>query len=330
MTFMALRQPIEGIESMPAPVAYQPTGLIALSRDDRSQDEIDLGDIIVELRRRRLFIGSAIVIAVALTVVIDLFVRKPVYRAEALIRPVTESSMMGSFGDVMSSAGGLASLGQGLLNNEAADQANEYMPIMQSFEFINALAVRHNLGPLFLGDDKSWLGGSVSDPNWTVYHRISDRFECEFSFKSDNISLYFQDTNRDQAAIILGYFINDLREKLRREQIEDSTAAEKSIEQQVRGTSDPLLANELYQIIANQVQRGKMAEAEADFAFRVLEAPTAPDKPYRPKPSIDAAIAGFLAFVFATGWVVLRRRVPTADSVPRTDSDRSRMSRRNA
>jgi len=54
-----------------------------------------------------------------------------------------------------------------------------------------------------------------------------------------------------------------------------------------------------------------------------------PDKPYRPKPSIDSAIGGFMALALASGWVILRGRSSAADPVLRRDGDRARVAGRN-
>jgi hypothetical protein len=123
------------------------------------------------------------------------------------------------------------------------------------------------------------------------------RFDCEYSIKSGNISLYFQANRRDDAERILGYYIGDLRELLRSREVESTSAAIESLKEEAGATPDPVLRTQLYETIAKQVERKKMAQVEADFAFRVIDPPAASDEHFKPHVKADCFIMMFLTVV---------------------------------
>src|SRR5262249_28304080 len=132
------------------------------------------------------------------------------------------------------------------------------------------------------------------DPKWRAYKKMQHRFSCEYSIKTGNVTVYFKARTPAEAERILGYYVEDLREKLRSREVQSAGAAIESMKAEARVTSDALLQAQLYELIAKQMQQLRLAQVEADFAFTVLEPPAAPDKPYSPNVLLWSAIAGFL------------------------------------
>jgi hypothetical protein len=212
--------------------------------------------------------------------------------------------MMGGLGGGLGGLGGLAaSLGTG-----AGNDAEEYIAILQGFQFSVGLAERHHLssklakpGPL------SFLDYS-KDPNWQIYRRLRKRFDCQYSTKSGNITLYFQARNRKDAERILSYYIDDLHELLRAREVKSASSAIESLEEEARTTPDALLRAVLYDLVAKQVQRKKMAQVEADFAFRVLDAPAASDRAYSPAIMLDSIVVSLLVCIVLLIGILFRSR----------------------
>src|SRR5262249_12461961 len=130
------------------------------------------------------------------------------------------------------------------------------------------------------------------DPRWRAYRRMKKAFSCYYSNQTGNISLYFEAKSPERAQRILGYYVNDLREKLRNQEVQNAESAINSMKAEARTTSDALLQSQLYELIAKQMQQLKLAEVEADFAFSVLEPPIAPDRAYSPSVPLDSALVG--------------------------------------
>ena len=133
------------------------------------------------------------------------------------------------------------------------------MPILTSFAFTNDLVKKHQLKDQLLAEEKISLANLKEDPDWVVYRILKRRFECRFAQSTGNLTLYYQDQKRSEAERILGFYIDDLREKLRYRQVRDATAAVASLQEEAKASSDALLQNQLYELIATQIQRQKLS-----------------------------------------------------------------------
>lgn len=273
-------------------------------------DTVDLAPYILKLRERWRTIASAAIAAATMAAVVAGFVLPKWYRASAVIRPIStpavESRISGLLGGLGGGFGGglgglAASLGAG-----STSDAEEYIAILQGFQFNLSLVERNNLSAELL--KPGWLDflHSSGDPHWTIYRALEKRFDCEYSVKTGNITLYFQARNRAQAQQVLTCYIDDLRSLLRTREISSTSSAIASLEDEAKTTPDALLRTVLYDLIAKQVQRRKMAQVEADFAFRVLDPAAASDKPYSPWVLVDSTLAMFLSLIVSVLWVAAR------------------------
>jgi LPS O-antigen subunit length determinant protein (WzzB/FepE family) len=281
----------------------------------RAEEEhlIDLGPYLRILWASRRMLGLSIVVAVGLTIVLTTLLFKKYYRAIAIIRPIPKSAtagrITGMFGISGTSLSPLANLMGGGLG-PGADEAQEYMTILQSFAFNTTLTERHHLDPKHF--QATWPLLSMiedKDPRWRAYDRMQKWFSCEYSMKTGNLNLYFKARTPADAERILGYFVDDLREKLRSREVQSASAAIDSMKAEARVTSDALLQSQLYELIAKQTQQLKLAQVEADFAFAVLEPPAAPDRAYSPSVVLDSAVMGLLVLIFSAVFAVWREAV---------------------
>jgi hypothetical protein len=287
---------------------------IRLRSDPRIDDDdtVDLAPYIFVICERWRAIAAATVVAAAVTAMLTGFVLPKWYRASAVIRPIStpavESRIAGVLGGLGGGFGGLgglaASIGAGGNND-----AEEYIAIMQGFEFNITLSERHHLSTELLkpGLLSFLYVPKPKDVDWAIYHVLKKRFECDYSIKTGNLTVNFEARNRRDAENVLDYYIHDLRDLLRGREISGAAAAVDSLKEEANSTPDALLRSQLYDLVAKQVQRKKMAQVEADFAFRVIDPPAASDKPYRPRVLVDSMLAAFLSLVVAVLWVAALR-----------------------
>lgn len=279
-------------------------------RPHYEDETIDLTPYLRAIRERIGTIVLSSVLAAIVTAMITGLVLPRWYRANAVIRPIStpavESRIAGFLGGMGGGLGGLAaSLGAGGNND-----AEEYIAILQGFQFNVGLVARHHIAELFKpGRMTLFFAPTPWDPNWMTYRILKKRFDCEYSIKTGNIALAYEARNRRDAETVLGYYIDDLREVLRAREISGAAAAINSMEAEARTTPDAVLRSELYDLIAKQVQRKKMAQVEADFAFRVLDPPAASDKQYRPAVALDSLLVALLTVLTLTALIVLRFNV---------------------
>jgi hypothetical protein len=274
---------------------------------------VELVPYILMLRERWRAIASAAITAVAVTGVVTGFVLPKWYRATAVIRPIStpavESRISGFLGGLGGGFGGglgglAASLGAGGDND-----AEEYIAILQGFQFNVSLAERYHLSAELLKPGLFGFlhGPKPKDPYWAMYRALKNRLDYDYSIKTGNITLFFEARNRRDAEKILSCYIHDLRDLLRAREISGTSSAIDSLEAEAKMTPDAVLRSELYELVAKQVQRMKMAQVEADFAFRVLDPPAASDKPYSPWVLVDCILAAFLALVVSVPWMAALR-----------------------
>lgn len=294
--------------------------------------------ILLGLRHRRLLIWSGLC-SMALIFVLTNFVMHTKYRAEAVIRPVSQSGN-GLSGLLQSTGLGMGNglVGVGLdsdLGNNIHDP-EELKSILQSYAFTIAMINEEQLGPKLLKGARSlwgFLPGHHRPPTmWNLYRLMSNKFDCDFSVRTGNMTLYFVDKEPEQAQAILGLYIDRLRAQLRARDVRDIGVAAKSLQEEAGGTSDPLLRDDLYDLTARQIKKVRTAEANADFAFAVIEPPYVPPLRYRPMVGLDTVAAGLLIPLIIYAVLVIRDRAPeirqdfaaaASASRPRTEGSRS-------
>jgi hypothetical protein len=277
---------------------------------------VDLTPYVVALRQRWKTVVLAAVTAAIATVLVTGLLLPKWYRATAVIRPIATPAVENRIAGVLGGLGGglglnglAASLGAG--DN---DDAEEYIAILLGFQFNINLVERHDLSADFQRHSVlDFLEPSgARDVNWTIYRTLQKRFACEYSVKTGNITLYFEAKDRSDAKRILGYYIGDLRDLLRSRELSSASAAINSLEDEANSTPDSLLRAQLYDLVAKQVERKKMAQVEADFAFRVLDPPAVSDRPYRPLVLVDSALAAILTFLLLSAWITFSVRFRNA------------------
>ena len=282
-------------------------------------DTVDLTPYIFKLRERWRTITYVAIAAAATTAVVTGFVLPKWYRASAVIRPISTpaiesriSGLLGGLGGGGAGIGGLGGLG-GLAASIGAvgsSDAEEYIAILHGFQFNVTLSQNHHISNYLLkssSDFLSWLAFWASkEPSWKIYHVLTKRFDCEYSVKTGDITLNFIARTPEDAENILGYYIDDLRDLLRAREVSGALSAIDSLDEEANSTPDSLLRSQLYDLVAKQVQRKKIAQVEADFAFRVLDPPASSDQSYRPMVLLDTFLAGMLA-AFTTCFIVLAK-----------------------
>ncbi len=249
-------------------------------------------------------IAVATLIAVVATYVLTKTVMTRWYQATAVIEPIPEGAVenrveggLGGF-----AGGGMSSF---LMATGMDSQAQEYLTILRSFTFNTNVAVKHNLTDDLLEDQKK--PKTERKLKMKLFDILKGRFKVDYSIQGHNLSVHFIDRDPIRAQEILQYYLDDLRELQRQVAIRNASAAISSLEKEATTTGDSLLRENLYALVARQVQQQKLAEVEADFAFKVLEPPVSPDRPYSPRASLNCFLVMILIPMFLVAGILLRQ-----------------------
>lgn len=230
------------------------------------------------LRRRwRVIAGVTLGVTFAIAIYVK-FLAHQVWRAETMITPVSpmesaQNEAGGGMMDSLSGGGGLASLFGFASQSDNAVIAQRYITIMSSYAFTMSLVDRYHLDRMIIEERG---GHSKPFTRWLLYKEIGGRFSYVYDYKSGNLSLYFLDRDPGQAKRVLGFYLENLRDKLRNEGVRSASEAAQSLQEEISKTSDSLLQSQLYDLLARQIQRAKLAQVQADFAFKVIDPPFAP------------------------------------------------------
>jgi len=243
-------------------------------------------------------------VAVVATYVFTKLAMEKWYQATAVIEPIPEGAIENR---VEGGLGGLGGAGMStfLMISGIDSQAQEYLTILRSFTFNTQVAMRHNLTDELLRGLKE-KPDNKRKLQMKLYDVLKGRFRVDYSMQAHNLSVHFLDRDPIRAQEILQFYLDDLRELQRREAIADARAAIESLEKEARSTGDSLLSENLYALVARQLQRQKLAEVEADFAFKVLEPPISPDRQYTPHASVNCLIVMMLTPFVMTLAIVAR------------------------
>jgi len=261
----------------------------------------------------------SVLIASGITGVISKFFLTKWYKATAILNPVPQAAIQGQLGSLMGALGsGAGASLSGLLGGAGGTESDEYVSIVKSFGFARNLILKHDLIGDILRDDPPSTKEFIASRHlqWLAYRNMKSRLRCETSYKTGQITIEYEDTDPANAERIAGYIVDDLREILRRRQIDDAKAAIDSLQQEAKRSNDPMIEAALYQLIAVQVQRQKTAEAQADFAFNVIEAPAASDVKVWPPTLIFCTVMALTTFAACASYICITNRGRAALSIP--------------
>jgi hypothetical protein len=289
-----------GYRGAPAASAPGRNGAAAVAQLSEGQFAILEVVRIARLFLRRSILIVAVTVAVAGYVAIrDKYFSVKWYRAQALITPVSpDATLASSVGEGASTGvGGISGLAEMFSFGGESDNvtiSERYMAIMSSYAFTIDLINRYHLDRKIV---KTETGHVPHLSPWKMHQAITGRFQTDYDYRSGNLALYFIDPNPAEAKAILEDYLASLREKVRSEEVQAASAAVASLQEEIRETSDALLQNQLYELVARQIQREKIAQVQADFAFKVIEPPVVPDNYYAPQARRNATVAGIITFI---------------------------------
>ncbi len=260
------------------------------------------------LKPHRNLIVIATFVAMAGTVLVNIFLVTTLYQAKTIIAPMSPDSQTGirsAGNNLLSSAGeGIGGLAMSLMGKSDTEQlAAQDVAILNTYDFTMNLVKRFQLANKIIVRDGR---NPAQMTPWKIYGRINDRFNTEYDFKSANLTLYYIDRDPAVARQVLGYYLESLRSKLRNEEVATASVAIKALEEEVSHTTDALLRDQLYLLMADQIQREKTAQMEADFAFKVVEPPMVPDTKYSPHIGRQAALVGVLMIFVMSAYFLIK------------------------
>jgi len=260
------------------------------------EDEINLLDLFIVLLRHKVMIIAVVFLAGVAAVVASLLMTN-IYRSEVMIAPTAQEkggalSALGGFGAMIASEAGIG----------AGGSLEQFEVVLKSRELTNTIVKEKNLLPVIFEDSwdpqaKQWKDEPPKTED--IYKAVQSLLEVKPDKKKNVMAVAFQDKNPEMAQKILDYFVVGMSEFLRQQKLEEAAAQQKHLYQQLTQTSDPLLKNKLYELIAKQIEAETLAKVQKYYSFNIVDPSFVPERKFKPKRAQICVLAVVVAFFIA-------------------------------
>jgi uncharacterized protein involved in exopolysaccharide biosynthesis len=248
-------------------------------------EEINLLDYWRVIQKRWRLIVAMVIVAVLATGVISL-VMTTIYRATAVITPVDrQDNKGGRFSLVAQQLGGLPGIAM-----SGTTSASEIVSLLKTKVLRKEVIERYHLLPeLFFNEwDAKRDAWKKKDKDaiptlWDGIRMLNGMVSVHHATMENMITLSVEYHNPEKAANIVNYFLTTLNEHMSSESKRVAETNKRYLEEQLKGSTDPLLKQRIYNLIAQQIETAMVAGVKENFAFKVIDPPMVPDTRIRPK-----------------------------------------------
>jgi uncharacterized protein involved in exopolysaccharide biosynthesis len=137
------------------------------------------------------------------------------------------------------------------------------------------------------------------------------------------IAVGFQSKYPEKAKEILDYFVIGMSDLLRRQKLEEAEAQQTHLQRQLTRTTDPLLRNKLYELIAKQMEQETLAKVQKYYSFNIVDPSTVPERKSKPKRAticLLTVVTAFFVAVFLAFFLEYIRNIKTNEDLERLDN----------
>jgi uncharacterized protein involved in exopolysaccharide biosynthesis len=275
-----------------------------------NEEEIDLREIWRVLVKYKRMILSATFGAAIVAAGISLLMPN-IYRAEVLLAPVqNEDTQSGGVTAALSGLGGLASMAGIALGGGGGTEEN--LAVLKSREFLWKFVQEKKLMPILFEDEwdesqKKWKETDLKEqPGQMDVFRLFNKagvLDVVTEKKSNLVTVAIEWENPEVAAAWVSQLVTQLNQYLRQEAIARSERNLKYLNEELAHTQFEEMRKTLFNLIGQEQKNAMMANAQREFAFRVIDPAVIPDKKIKPKRAIiillAAVLAGFIAMLIA-------------------------------
>jgi uncharacterized protein involved in exopolysaccharide biosynthesis len=263
--------------------------------------QLDFDTLVTQLRRQyRLF--AAIVVAAILISVIVALRSRPIYRAEAVVAPVSESALSNLSG-MASQLGGLAGLAGGLLGGAGKDW-NKALAVLRSRHLIEELVTRENLLPV-LFPEKRDRPPTMGDAVVLFQHRILQvRDDPKTGLATVRVEWFDPKVAAQWANELVAIADEEQRDRV----VIDADSSLKALQRQLTEADGVELRTATARLIEDQLKAKMVAGVRTQFQYQVIDRAVPADRDKRVQPTRTVMVlAGTLAGVLLGVLVVLTR-----------------------
>lgn len=256
------------------------------------------------------------------------FLKPNIYEASVRLTPAHSDS---NFGGMAAQLGGLASLAGLNVSQYGDKKAVIAKEVLSSHAFLSDFIRRHKLEKPLRGakawdhDTEEWVinedlinpetgewrldedGESLAPTDWELVKKFrKDHLSIKEDRDTGMMSVKVSSRSPVAAKIWSELLINDLNNNLRER---DVTAAERRIaylEQKLAQVEVAGMQQVFYQLIESEMRTVMLANAEEDYALRVVDPPVIPEEKVAPNRLLIVCVAIIIGFVIGSFYVLLK------------------------
>jgi uncharacterized protein involved in exopolysaccharide biosynthesis len=298
--------------SQSAPAAYQ---LIPIAGYQAEAGALDMRELFGTLWQKKLLVGAITGFCTVLAVAAALLMQ-PVYRAEALLLPVTDGSSR-SLGQFAGQFGVLAQLAGPAFS--ATGETAAALATLESRALIETFIEENKLLPVLFSPrwdehGRSWL---ISDPSEIpTLHDGYDQFRKILTVveqkKTGLVKVMIDWRDPGLAAVWVNDLVTRANRMLRDRAIQESEQHLDYLNAELGKTSVSELRQSLFSLIEAELKRAMLAKGNDQYAFKVLDPAIVPNKRHSPKRRQIVVIGFAVGLLLGTGFVLTRKALPQA------------------
>ncbi|MBP2677587.1 MAG: putative rane protein [Deltaproteobacteria bacterium] len=252
-------------------------------------------------------------LAVGIVTLIVMFQLPNMYQATAVLTPGTDEKKQ------IPALGALASFG---IDLGGPSKVEDLETLFKSHDLTVRVFKKYSLWPLVLADRYDSATGKVkaswterlfriaSQPRepgyWDAVRASKDTLKISMNKKAGTLSVSFLSTSPVPAPKIVGYYLEEAKNRLQEEALDRSMKNKKFLEAQIGKTVDTLTRDRLYALFGQEVEREMLAHNREQFGFRVIDAPQIPDRKFRPLRGLISLLATVVSFFLGCVFFIAR------------------------
>lgn len=258
----------------------------------------------------RIWLGSIVAISV-LSATAWAFMATPIYRAEAVLLPVTQEGDMNILASMASQIGALGSLAGldvgGSMEKERAMATLRSRALSEKF-----ILDKHLLPRIFAEDwDSESQKWTVDPDDVPTLWRAQKVFDEDIRFIEENrrtgmVTVAIEWDDPVEAAVWTNELVQLVNRTIRLKAIEESEKSLAYLNKELESTPAVEIRQAIFKLAENQARRVMLANVRDDFAFQVIDPATPPDPDDYVRPQrLVLILAGLLAGLAAALTVVI-------------------------
>ena len=319
-------------QSNAASIAQQQLFLAQMQQNQMQvqDDEIDLGEL-----WRAIWAGKLTIITISfIFAVASLFYglsQPDVYKASAILAPVSEEGGAGGLGALAGQFGGLASMAGINLGGSGGDKTALALEILKSRSFIENFITKHELlVPLMAAknwdmatdtlifDDElydqvnsNWIR-EVNPPkkaepsSWEAFTKFFELLTIEQDKTTSMVTIGIEYFSPAMAQQWLTWLITDINSIMRDEDQKEAQDSIDYLTNQLENIQVTTMETVFYQLIEEQTKNMMLTKVKAEYVLKTIDPPQVPDEKAGPKRALIVVLGTMLGGILSVLIVLIR------------------------